>query len=448
MLEVNGQSEIERLLEEMDRSLERGLIPARIFNDPEIHRLELERLFARAWVFVGHETEIPRPGDYCLRYIGQDPFIFVRDEAGSVRVLFNACRHRGVQVCRAERGNASHFRCVYHGWTYKNTGELIGIPAAEEAYKGFDKSAWGLLPAPQVASIHGLVFASLDPQAPPLETYLGGMKWYLDLLFGLTEEGMEVIGEPHRWILEANWKIAADNFAGDDYHTLYLHKSMWDVNVFQVPPRANMMGYHVQAGNGHTISFSIAPDPNEPGPTFWGYPQEIIARFCPDRVSREQFELARRSRVSVGTIFPNLSFLTVPLTADPDRISPTTFMTVRQWQPKGPDRMEIWSWALTWKEASPEFRERSYQACMASFSPSGIFEQDDTVPWPLITKTAGTVFFGRRNEMLNYQMGLDGIGAARPVTDWPGPGVVYSPRYEEGVQRHFYRRWLEYMRAG
>ncbi len=271
------------------------------------------------------------------------------------------------------------------------------------------------------------------------------MMWYLDILFGLTDEGMEVVGQPHRWVLKANWKVAADNFAGDDYHTLFLHQSAWKVNAFQVPPRANMMGYHVQAGNGHTISFSIAPDPHDPGPKFWGYPQEVVALFRPERVSQEQYDLARRSRVSVGTIFPNLSFLTVPLTAEPERMPPTTFMTLRQWQSRAPDEMEIWSWALVWKGVSQEFRERSYRAYMTTFGPSGIFEQDDTVPWPLITRTAGTTFFGRRNGQLNYQMGLSGIGQARPVSDWPGPGVAISPRYEEGAQRHFYRRWLQYM---
>jgi len=196
-------------------------------------------------------------------------------------------------------------------------------------------------------------------------------------------------------------------------------------------------------GNGHTVSFSIAPDPQDPGPKFWGYPEEVVALFRPQRVSPEQYELARRSRVSVGTIFPNLSFLTVPLTAEPERTPPTTFMTLRQWVPRAPDEMEIWSWALMWKGVSEEFRERSYRAYMASFGPSGIFEQDDMLPWPSITRTGGGIL-GRRL-MLSYQMGDGTIGRASRVSDWPGPGVAIAPRYEEGAQRHFYRRWLQYM---
>jgi len=106
----------QEVLDEMGSALDEGLVPARIFNDAELHRLELERVFSRAWCYIGHESEVPSAGDYCLRYIGQDPFIFIRDEGGRIRVLFDGCRHRGAVVCRADKGNASHFRCSYHGW--------------------------------------------------------------------------------------------------------------------------------------------------------------------------------------------------------------------------------------------------------------------------------------------------------------------------------------------
>ncbi|HTS98108.1 MAG TPA: Rieske 2Fe-2S domain-containing protein [Streptosporangiaceae bacterium] len=90
-----------------------GLIPAHVYNDPEIFALERDRLFSRAWVFLAHESEIPAPGDYVVRRVLADSFIVARDEGGEVRVMFNMCLHRGMQVCRAEMGNASHFRCPY-----------------------------------------------------------------------------------------------------------------------------------------------------------------------------------------------------------------------------------------------------------------------------------------------------------------------------------------------
>ncbi|MGH2372262.1 MAG: Rieske 2Fe-2S domain-containing protein, partial [bacterium] len=120
---------------------EQGHIPAFIFSDPEIYRLEMDALFTRCWLFVAHESEIPSPGDYVTRHMGDHPVIVARGEDGRIRVLLNVCRHRGMRICRADLGNASHFRCPYHGFTYKNTGELIGIPFQAEIYgSGLDKA--------------------------------------------------------------------------------------------------------------------------------------------------------------------------------------------------------------------------------------------------------------------------------------------------------------------
>ncbi len=109
------------LSNELRQTLQKGLhdvksnwtVPASIINDPEVHDVERERVFGHAWVFLAHESEIPERGDYVVRYISEDQFIVCRDEDGEIRGHLNACRHRGMQVCRAEMGNASHFRCPY-----------------------------------------------------------------------------------------------------------------------------------------------------------------------------------------------------------------------------------------------------------------------------------------------------------------------------------------------
>lgn len=428
------------------RLSENGLLPAFVFNDPEIHRLELERVFARTWNFIGHESEIPSPGDYVLRYIGRDAFIFVRDEDGEVRLLFDSCRHRGTQVCRAEKGNASHFRCSYHGWTYKNSGELVGTPGSSEGYGGggFERRDWGLLPAPKLDSVRGLYFASLDPAAPSLDEYLGDMRWYIELLFGLSDEGMEVVGEPLRWVMHGNWKNVADQFCGDDSHTLFLHKSMWEIGVVAVPAQENMNGYHIQAGNGHALSFSMAADPDEPGPKYLGYPEEVVEKFASESITPQQRDIIKRARVMVGTVFPNFGFLSVPLTAD-SRVEPTGALTIQQFRPVGPDEVEMWAWYLVVKGIPADLKEASYRAAVGTFSSSGIFEQDDAEPFQTIARSAGGEFARKANMQLNFQMGLEGVGSARVDPDFPGPGVAYWPRWEEGNQRALYGRWLDYM---
>src|ERR1700678_2358886 len=128
-----------------------GMIPAHIYNDRAVFELEAERVFGRSWVFVGHESEIPAAGDYVVRRVLKDSFIVVRDEEGQIRAHFNMCLHRGMQVCRAEMGNASHFRCPYHGWSYRNDGRLTGLPFHQDAYggeAGFSRKGQALLPAP------------------------------------------------------------------------------------------------------------------------------------------------------------------------------------------------------------------------------------------------------------------------------------------------------------
>jgi nitrite reductase/ring-hydroxylating ferredoxin subunit len=431
------------ILDEVEEALREGLLPPRIFNDPEVYDLEKERIFLKCWLFVGHESEIPQPGDYVLRYLGEDPFIMVRDEAGTVRVLLNMCRHRGTQVCRAEQGNTAHFRCPYHGWSYRNDGRLVGIPQARDTAQGLDRTAWGLVSAPQVATYHRLVFACLDPDAEPFESYLAEMKFYLDLLFELNDDFI-VTGPPNRWILDANWKIGAENFGIDDYHLIYLHKSMYEMHA--IPGTAGKMirGQHIATRNGHAMGARF--ELGEEG--FWDFPEEVTRRYDLSQLDDVQRLLARGAHDYVGNIFPNTSFLVISLEQPGVSEQPVTFVNLKVWQPRGADRMELWNWTLVPQHASHEYREEAHRVAVATFSSAaGLFEQDDTEPFSTITRAARSPFVRRQGIRFNYQSGMR-VGTARPLDDWPGPGTVYSHRFEEGCQRAGYEQWLRLMRHG
>src|SRR6266511_1320107 len=112
-----------------------GLLSARIFVDPEIYRAELDRVFAPSWLFVAHESELPRPGSFVTRWMGEDPVIAWRGADNKVRVMLNVCRHRGRRVCGEDQGQAANFRCPCHGWTYGSNGDLVGVPFLA-AYQG------------------------------------------------------------------------------------------------------------------------------------------------------------------------------------------------------------------------------------------------------------------------------------------------------------------------
>ena len=152
---------------------------------------------------------MPDAGDYVVRRVVDDSFIVVRDEAGTVRVHFNMCLHRGMQICRAEVGNASHFRCPYHGWSYRNDGRLAASPSTRTPTAATPSCARAstVCCRPQGGVDNGLIFVSLDPAAPPLRDYLGVFHFYLDYYTRQSPGGVELHG-PQRWRIKANWKIA------------------------------------------------------------------------------------------------------------------------------------------------------------------------------------------------------------------------------------------------
>lgn len=437
---------VDELLAQMGEDLEQGLVPAEVFNDESVYQRELRQIFGRCWVYIGHESEIPDPGDYHVRRIGEDPFIFVRAESGEIRVLLNSCRHRGSTVCRTDAGNTSHFRCPYHAWTYKNDGTLIGVPARPSGYRALDLSQWSMISAAQVDSFHGLVFATLDPHAPSLHDYLGKFRWYLDMQFALTEGGMEVLGEPHRWRIDADWKSGGENFTGDSSHTQMTHRSLLETGIASeagAGKTGKAHGLHVNECDGHAISMRVMSGGDTP---FLGYPAELHSAFEASGLSEPQLDLIRRGVVHDGTVFPNLSFIHFAAKEDVDRPA-VPFLSIRTWQPLGPGQMEVWNWTLAPREASAGLKQAIYRAGMASFSPSGAFEQDDAVVWSGVARTGGTLVAELRGIRFNYQMGMPGMGDATPLEDWPGPGVAWPSNSGESGLRTFHRRWLELMTA-
>jgi len=434
----------EQIIKDVGQSLPNGLLPVTVYNDEEIYEAELQRIFAQQWVFVGHETEIPDPGDYAKRYIGEDPFIFTRDEDGEIRLLFNSCRHHGSQICKAEQGNTSAFRCPYHGWTYGNDGSLQGIPAKHQAFKDLDPSEWGLLEAPRVDDYAGMVFASLSEEGPTLEEYLGDYTWYLDLTLKLVKGGMEVIGEPHRWRADFDWKLGADNFSPDSYHNAITHRSTVEVG-FAADEISGSAGRERQAHVTHVDTGTIGLrliDPKEE--LFLGYPEEIVTD---EHLTDEQYELAAGAGSLAGTIFPNLSYIHAAYTNDPKKPLQGA-LSFRQWQPVGAGKMELWSWVMAPKAASDEYKERVRDIIVGTFSPSGNFEQDDLQVWEGISESARSQFAKQENYKLNYQMGMDGMSEAEIDSDFPGPGTAWTDNLEEGSCRTLHENWYKTMSGG
>jgi len=437
-------------LREAISDVRRGRVPATVYSDPELFELERRRLFGRAWMFLAHESEIPDPGDYVVRRIVEDSFIVCRDEEGSVRVLFNMCLHRGMQVCRSELGNASHFRCPYHAWTYKNTGELTGVPFHHDAYggeAGLPREGVGLLPAPRVGVCEGLIFASLDAGAPDLEDYLGDFRFFLRVYLGQSEAGAELRG-PQRFLVDANWKIAAENFSGDSYHTPHTHASVVDIDLFAAPKASKRKeGASYFAGRGGGTTYKLPDEGFRGNLAHVGYPEEMVDAM-EAAWSAEHRALVGEAgfMCSAATVLPNLSFVhNWPRVGAEGRVTP--FVSLRLWQPLGPTRIEVLSWFAVDRGAPEWFKEASYRAYLTCFGSSGMFEQDDVENWTSITAMARGQMAERLN--LHGRMGLDRDGEplTPPLASWPAPGRAFVG-FGEHNQRQLLGLWCDYLEGG
>lgn len=421
-----------QLLDRVRSELDLGRLPAEIFNSEEIFAMEQNKIFARSWLFLAHESEIPQIGDYVQRSLGANSVIVIRDQSDNVRCFINMCRHRGMQLCKFDSGNASHFRCSYHGWNFANDGRLVGVPHLKVAYGDcLKRDDWSLLEA-RTDSYGGLIFGNLDPEAEPLSEYLGGFEFYLDLYLRPGPGGTEVYAPPNRWVAEVNWKYGAENFAGDGYHTPVTHQFGFQLGYYPSASQTHADGVGVHfASKGHGIGLGFTPGL----PPFSGLPDEVV-KGMKSELSEDQQSVFGNIRSAPATVFPNFSLLSQPLSVVPGETG-VQFTTMRLWNPLGPHRIQMMSWCLVPSDATEAHKEAAYRAYTLGFGQAGTFEQDDFENWKCATAMSGS-FTGKRSSF-PYLMGLN----SEPIKDFKGPGTAVTPYMNDTGFRSMWRHWLE-----
>ncbi|MGE3983792.1 MAG: aromatic ring-hydroxylating dioxygenase subunit alpha [Dehalococcoidia bacterium] len=411
-----------------------GLVDRRAFGDQEIYQIEMERVFARAWNFMAHDTQIPNPGDFFMTFIGEDRVIVVRDNEGNPQVLVNSCRHRGNAVCRAEEGHATSFMCTYHGWTYDLKGALVGVPGFKEVYhEELDRENWGLIKAGKVATYKGFIFATMDPEAVDLEEYLGDVgRLGLDVM--ATQDKMVLVGGIQKWTIGCNWKFAADN-AWDYYHGGITHGSAgmsgWFGRAAQIrtkpsPPVQRWTNSHrVLLGDyGHGLSGPIITDEMIGTEDDWMLDQTWRGREDSKQILGE---VGRHAGGHIN-VFPNLWVM-------------QGHNQVSLRLPKGPKTTEIWWFTFGYEGQTKDERARMLSRAIHHNGPAGMFEIDDGENWG--ESTRGMVGAMSAKFPLNYAMNVHGA----PVTEEEGEPKHIDTTVSEHAQLWFYESWSEWMAA-
>jgi benzoate/toluate 1,2-dioxygenase subunit alpha len=367
-----GHVNIARLLD--DRPAERIFRVHRdVYRDRELFRLELERVFEGTWNYVGLESQIAQPNDFVTTYIGRQPVILLRDNAGVLRCFLNTCRHRGAMICPFRNGNAKFHACRYHGWAWESSGKNVVITAKDTGNypPAFEAENHDLLSVAKLASYRGLIFASLSPDVPSLEEHLGEARWWLDVVLDQSNTGWEYVPGSVSYTFDANWKLQFENGL-DHYHFNATHSGYVDVlnrraEVQPLPWKPTVETDPEAQGSysfprGHAVMWSIRNPARGVRPLAMDKERLEAVR---KRVGETRLAWMLRQRNL--TIFPNMQLIDI------------TSSQLRTWRPLAVDKTEMTSHCIAPIGENPEarrFRIRQYEDF---FNTTGLATSDDNV---------------------------------------------------------------------
>jgi phenylpropionate dioxygenase-like ring-hydroxylating dioxygenase large terminal subunit len=417
--------------------------PDRVHRDlyisEEIFALEQEHFFANTWNYVGHDSQIPKPGDYVTADIAGRPLIVVRHQDGSVRVLMNRCAHKGSRLVSAPCGNTGKlFRCPYHAWTYRTDGSLLAYPL-KEGYEGTGlaecEAVKGLTAIGNVRLYRGFIFAKINDVGPGFEDYFGESLSSIDNMADRSPEGeLEIAGGCLRYLHQCNWKQFVENL-NDTMHPMVVHESsagtarrMWTTQPADAPkPMAieqfvpfmsdykffEDMGVRV-FDNGHSFSgvhFSIHSK-------YSGIPSYEAAMKAAYGEARAQqiLGLARHNTV----YYPNLTIK-------------GAIQAIRVVKPIAVDKTLIESWTFRLKGAPPELLARTCMYNRLINSPFSVVGHDDLHAYRGIQQG----LHATGNEWVSLHRNFD--------PDEIGQKDVTAIGTSEISMRNQYRAWAKYM---
>lgn len=248
-------------------------IPGPFYTDERLAELERNFVFHRNWQVVCRTGQVAEPGQYFTAMLEGEPIIVVRGNDGVLRAFYNICRHHAAAVMPQQCGHANILRCPYHGWSYGLDGALKGTPEFA-GVADFDPKQNGLVPV-QVGTWEQFVFVNLNPDARPLNEFLGSLIESVQPL-GLSKLHYTAT---RTWDIECNWKVFVDNYLDGGYHVPFLHKGLSSVLDFAKYTIENKDRYCLQSGPmvpGDGDAAVAATRTGDRAYYYWLYPNFMI----------------------------------------------------------------------------------------------------------------------------------------------------------------------------
>ncbi|KQY72500.1 Rieske (2Fe-2S) protein [Ensifer sp. Root142] len=395
-----------------------------VYSDPSLFEAEMEKIFSKTWVWVGHVSEVPDKGSFKTSWVGTQPVIISRDRKGDLHVLVNRCRHRAATVCEHTRGKTSSFQCPYHGWGYALDGSLRGVPYSEGYDETFDRSQFALKRL-KVDVYAGMIFASFNGDVEPLEDFLGNARRWIDLF--LKQGGgfpVKVNGE-HQFQFPGNWKIQLENTT-DAYHFPVVHKPFLQSLDSETEELFSFLGgdgFVEDLGNGHSVMVMM-PSLIDLDGEGWEIPDRF-AELAEQLRGRYDEDQVCRIVKAVGGVGFNLNLF-------PNVACSLSFFRVLH--PVSADRTDIRHLALGMEGGPEEANQMRLRLHEHFQGPMGFGSPDDAEVWERVQR--GTAGAPELDIMVNRGDGLEK----------PGPnGLPQGDVSAETGMRAAYAMWKRMM---
>jgi len=420
--------------------IEPGRVHRDVYTDPELFELEMERIFGRAWIFVGHDSQIPNPGDYITTEIGRQPVILIRHKDASARVLLNRCSHRGAKVLNDASGNAKSLICLYHGWSFGTDGACLGVTMPEGCAADFNTKDFGLSTAARTGTYRGFIFASLSEKGPSFEEFLGPMTANIDDLVDRAPDGEILLDAGmHRYFFRGNWKLQVENVL-DSYHVPFSHASTVNKKGEQFSRREGDKGgaqvvdekkkktsdawkgrrsYVVEFGHGWTSNTELK-DKERSSPAWTAYKDALAAK-----VGTERMEEILTPEFHNTLLYPNTSIMGLNI-------------HVRVIKPIAVDLTEVNVYPIRLKGAPDEMNFGNIRLLNVTHSAASFVQTDDLEAFRRTQE-------GLRSTQSDWVDISRGMGEEQADSHY---NATSESAMHEMAIRAQYDAWLNYMTAG